>query len=62
MNPKVESSDVAAAEKGRMDAVLKRIAALKARDTTSAPTTEEAFRFNPSEPLLLEKVKTDQSR
>jgi len=60
-NPKVESRAVAVAEESRMVAVLKRIPALKARDTTSEPTTEEPFRFNPSEPLLLKRLKKDQA-
>ena len=61
MNPKAESHDVAPAENRGMDAVLERIVALKSRGTTSDPTTE-AFRFDPSEPLRLKRVKNDQSR
>ena len=60
MNPRAKSNDLAAAENQKMDAVLTRIAALKRRDTTSELTTEP-FRFNPSEPLRLNKAsKPDQ--
>ena len=61
MNAKTESSDVAAAENRGMDPVLKRIAVLKGRDTMSE-SSGEPFRFDPSEPLLLKRVKTDRSR
>jgi hypothetical protein len=54
------SDGAAASENQRMDAVLKRIAALKGRDTTSEPTTEP-FRFNPSETLRLIRIKKDET-
>ena len=60
MNPKAESNDVAATENQGMDAVLKRITALRGRDTTSEPTIEP-FRYNPSEPLRLKGIKKDES-
>jgi len=59
--PQIETAAPAAKVDAPVDAVRRRIAALKARKSVAEPTPE-GFRFDPSEPLLLKKSGKENSR